>query len=81
MTAMRFRNELKKCKIETREFFWPMNKQDALKKYNLKLEKNYRNSEYISKYGFYLPSGLETSNKEINYICKCIKNIKNKFNF
>ena len=58
-----------------------MNKQDALKKYNLKLEKNYSNSEYISKYGFYLPSGLETSNKDINYICECIKKIKEKFNF
>ena len=78
---MKFRNELKKYKIETREFFWPMNKQDALKKYNLRLKKNYKNSEYISKYGFYLPSGLYTSDKDINYICKSIKKIKKRLNF
>ena len=81
MTATKFRNELKKYKIETREFFWPMNKQDALKKYNLRLTKSYKNSEYISKYGLYLPSGLSTSDKDINYVCKCVKRIKNKFNF
>ena len=58
-----------------------MNKQDALKKYNLKLNKSYKNSEYISKYGLYLPSGLGTSDKDINYVCKCVKKIKKKFNF
>ena len=81
MTAIKFRNELKKYKIETRDFFWPMNKQDALKKYNLRLKKNYKNSEYISKYGLYLPSGLGTSSKDINYVCKCVKKIKKRFNF
>ena len=81
MTATKFRNELKKYKIETREFFWPMNKQDALKKYNLRLKKSYKNSEYISKYGLYLPSGLGTSDKDINYVCKCVKRIKKRFNF
>ena len=81
MTATKFRDELKKYKIETREFFWPMNKQDALKKYNLRLKNNYKNSEYISKYGLYLPSGLGTSDKDINYVCKCIKKIKKRFKF
>ena len=81
MTATKFRNELKEYKIETREFFWPMNKQDALKKYNLRFKKNYKNSEYISKYGLYLPSGLGTSDKDINYVCKCVKKIKKRFNF
>ena len=79
ITAMKFRKELKKLKIETREFFWPMNKQDAFKKKHLKLVSNYKNSEYLSKYGFYLPSGLDTSDKDINYICQSIKKIKNNF--
>lgn len=81
ITAMKFRTELRKLKIETREFFWPMSKQDALKKYRLKLVSSYKNSEYLSKYGFYLPSGLDTSDREIDYICHSIKKIIKKFKF
>ena len=79
ITAKKFRNELKKLKIETRDFFWPINKQTALKKYNFKFKKNYPNSEYLSKYGFYVPSGLETTSKDIDFVCQSIKKIKNKF--
>ena len=42
---------------------------------------NYKNSEYISRYGLYLPSGLGTSDKDINYVSKCVKKIKKRFNF
>ena len=38
ITAEKFREELKKYKIETRSFFWPMNKKDFFKKYNLKFK-------------------------------------------
>ena len=43
----------------------------------MKLFKNkkYPNSEYISKHGFYLPSGLKISNKEINYVANTLNNI------
>ena len=81
ITALKYRNELKKYKIETRDFFWPINKQDAFKRYNLKFKKNYKNSDYLSKYGFYLPSGLGTKSKDIDYICNCIKKINKKFIF
>jgi len=79
--AKKFRDELKKLKIETRDFFWPMHKQTALKKYNFNFKKNYYNSEYLSKYGFYVPSGLETSIRDIDYVCRSIIKIKNKFKF
>lgn len=81
ISALKYREALKKYKIETRDFFWPISKQQAFKKFKLKFKKNYKNSEYLSKYGFYLPSGLDTTNKEINYICECIKKINNKFKF
>ena len=45
------------------------------------LKKNYYNSEYLSEYGFYVPSGLETSFKDIDYVCRSIIKIKNKFKF
>ena len=54
--------------IGTRPFFWPMHKQKVLKDLGLSKSKNFKNSEYLSKYGFYLPSGLTLKNKEIDYI-------------
>ena len=81
ITAEKFRKKLKKYKIETRSFFWPMNQQTALKKLKFNFKGNFPNSEYISRYGFYLPSGLGTSKKEINYVCKYIRKIAKEENF
>jgi len=68
---------LKKYGIETRPFFWPMHRQKILKKYNFYKSNNYKNSDYISKYGFYLPSSLDLKISEINYICKIMNKIFN----
>ena len=73
-----FRSKLKKMGIETREFFWPINKQKILKKLNYKFSGSYNNSEYLSDYGFYLPSGINTTKSEIIYICNSINIISNK---
>ena len=62
--------KLKKLGIGTRPFFWPMHKQKILKNLKIKTSKNFSNSEYISKYGFYLPSSLSLSSSEIDNICK-----------
>ena len=60
--------KLKNKNIGTRPFFWPMHKQDVFKKRgyfkNIKLP----NSEFISKNGFYLPSGLGLNSKELKFI-------------
>jgi perosamine synthetase len=54
--------------IGTRPFFWPMHKQDAFKK-KLYLKKiSLPNSEYIAKNGFYIPSGLGLSLRELKFI-------------
>ena len=81
INANKFREELKKYNIETRSFFWPINKQKALAKFNFNFNASYSNSEYLSKYGFYLPSGINTSIKDINYVCNSIKKITKKFKF
>ena len=67
--------QLKRKGIGTRPFFWPMNKQSILKKMKLPISGNYKNSEYISKFGFYLPSSIDMSKKEIDYICKEVNKI------
>jgi perosamine synthetase len=59
--------------IQTRPFFWPMHKQKILRdKYIIDKKENYKNSEYISKYGLYLPSSLDIKNDEIEFICKIV---------
>jgi len=67
--------KLKMFGIETRPFFWPMHKQKILKKYDFYNSNKFKNSEYISKYGFYLPSSLDLTVKEISYICKKVNEI------
>ena len=73
-------NELLKNNIQTRTFFFPMHKQKIFKKMNTFMKRQrFLNAEYLSKYGFYLPSGLGISNKEIDFVGKTlIKILENK---
>ena len=64
--------KLLKKGIETRPFFWPIHKQPIFKKFGKEILKN---SEYLSKNGFYLPSGTALKNKEIRYIINEVKKI------
>ena len=63
-------NYLEKNRIETRIFYPPIHR---LKPYK-DLDKNYRNSSDISDKGLWLPSSVTLENKEIDFICKKIKN-------
>lgn len=74
LNASKVISKLKAKGIGTRHFFWPMNKQKILKKYKFKKD-NYKNSEFISNYGFYLPTSLSLKNNQIDYICKQVNKI------
>ena len=65
-------------KIDTRPFFVSMNKQKIFKKLKIFRRQKYPNSEFLSKNGFYLPSGLGITNKEVNYIAKTLLHILKK---
>ena len=67
--------KLLKYNIQTRNFFIPMHSQPVFKKLKIFKNNNYPCSEYISKNGFYLPSGLALKNTEINYICRILNSI------
>ena len=70
--------KLKKDNIQTRNFFLPMHKQKIFKKMKLfPKNQNYKNAEYLSKHGFYLPSGVGILNKEINYVANKLLKILN----
>ena len=62
--------KLLKKNIETRPFFLPMNKQKIFKKMKLFNRIKAPNSEYLSKNGFYLPSGLGITNKQIDFVIR-----------
>tara|TARA_B100000579_G_scaffold238063_1_gene195236 strand:- start:655 stop:1785 length:1131 start_codon:yes stop_codon:yes gene_type:complete len=80
LDAKKVMTKLRKNGIDTRPFFWPMHKQKILNKLNLIHSNNFPNSEYISKYGFYLPSSLSLKNSEIDYICDKLNYILSKKN-
>jgi perosamine synthetase len=62
--------------IQTRTFFFPMHKQKIFKKMKLfSKKKKFINAEYLSKNGFYLPSGLGISNSEIDFVGKTLAKI------
>ena len=52
-----------------------MNKQSILKNYLNKNKDNFKNSEYLSKYGLYLPSYFSLKKKDIEWIAKQVNNI------
>ena len=54
-----------------------MHMQKTLKKLEFYKSKNFKNSEYLSKYGFYLPTSLNLSLKKIKYICNKVNKIIN----
>ena len=75
ISADKIAKKLQKIGIQTRPFFYPMNKQKILAKYISQKKDKFPNSEYISKYGFYLPSSLSMSADEIKFISKCVNQI------
>ena len=77
--AKKLAEDLKKYKIETRPFFWPMHKQPILKK-KISLNKNdkFPYSNILSKYGIYLPSSINLSENKIKYISNIVNKLTNE---
>ena len=67
-------NKLAEQGIGTRPFFYPMHLQPALQ-IGSQSENNFPNSEKITKYGLYLPSGLNLDESVVEEISKSIKQI------
>lgn len=60
---------LKERGIETREAFVPVNKQKVFLSKGIVKKNDCPVANYVMDNGFYLPSGLSLSDKEIDYIC------------
>jgi perosamine synthetase len=66
--------KLSENKIGSRPFFYPMHLQEALCKYKI-AGGSYPNSEQMSKYGFYIPSGVAITKEQINIVSDCLHKI------
>ena len=74
-TSKILRKKLQKKKIDSRAFFWPINKQKVFEKLKIKFNGDFSNSEFLNKFGLYLPSGVGTTKKEIFYVCKVLNEL------
>ena len=72
--ALTFMNYLKKSGIGSRPFFWPVHKQPVFLKKKWFNNEKYPVSEFMSVNGFYLPSGLTLTNKQIDYVSSKVEN-------
>ncbi len=73
-----FQKKLLNKRIDTRPFFYPMHKQDIFIKKGYFKNENYPCSEFFSSNGFYIPSGLNLTIKQLNYIADTINNLLSK---
>ena len=65
--------QLKAYNIDTRPFFVGMHEQPIFKDNHSGQNGQFPVSEHLAQRGFYLPSGLKTSNAMIQYICDVLK--------
>lgn len=68
-------NLLAKEGIGSRTFFWCMHEQPAYRKKGLFLEGNYPNAEYLARKGFYIPSGLALTEKQMERVVQALKKV------
>jgi perosamine synthetase len=68
---------IKKNGIDARLLFTGMHKQDSLKKYGCDCSGYYPVCEWLTENGFYLPSGSNLAEEEIEFICGKIMEAKN----
>jgi perosamine synthetase len=69
--------KLNKKGIGTRPFFCPMHLQPVLKKMGLFKGESYPIAEHLYKNGFYIPSGMDLSDDEIDFVTKSVIEVLN----
>lgn len=61
--------------IGCRTFFWCMHEQPVYQKKKLFMNEVYPNAEYLARKGFYIPSGLALTEKQMDKVVAGIKNV------
>ncbi len=66
--------------IGSRTFFWCMHEQPVYCKKGLFLEEHYPNAEYLSRKGFYIPSGLALTKEQMDTVIDKVLKVMNSVN-
>ncbi len=61
--------------IGTRPFFWPMHEQPVFRKMGLFKKESYPVAERISRRGFYIPSGLALTGRQMETVAKVLHEV------
>jgi len=61
--------------VGTRPFFYPMHQQPVLRRMGLFNDMNLLVSERLYRQGFYIPSGVALTNKQIEQVAGAVKSI------
>lgn len=64
--------------IGSRTFFWCMHEQPVYKKQSLFKNENYPNAEYLARKGFYIPSGLALTEKQMERVVAGVRSAMRK---
>ena len=72
--------KLMKEGIQTRHFFWPLHQQPILKKMGFFKKNKFPIAEYLSRNGFYIPTGLGLTSSQQKFVINKIKKIVYKKN-
>lgn len=75
LTRDQLRQELRERGVETREAFVPLNRQKVFLEKGLVREDACPVANYIMDNGFYLPSGLNLTDDDIDYVSEMIKKL------
>lgn len=70
--------KLKKYKVETRRFFYPLHIMPPYKQYLPSDKLSFPNSEMLSMKGLNLPSGPKISDEKVTYVAELIRKWSNK---
>jgi perosamine synthetase len=73
MNGTTLANKLYELGVETRPFFLGLHEQPALKNRGFFQNENYPVSEYISRQGIYLPSGLAITETQLDQVCLAVQ--------
>jgi len=75
MDGREFADQLMKNNVVTRPFFLGMHEQPVYQGMGLFVDEHYPVTEYISRQGLYLPSGLTLTQEQVDYVCNAVKKI------
>ncbi len=61
--------------IGSRTFFWCMHEQPVYQKKGLFKDERYPNAEYLARKGFYIPSGLALTEKQMEKVVEGVRRV------